>query len=61
MKILKYKKGKRNEYQILTDEKEYTLYDDKNKQVMTARGEEIEDVSKEEKQKISEYYRKEFI
>ena len=28
MKILKYKKGKRNEYQILTDEKEYTLYDD---------------------------------
>ena len=45
----------------LVDDKEYTLYDDKNKQVMTARGEEIEDVSKEEKQKISEYYRKEFI
>ena len=28
MKILKYKKGKRNEYKILTDEKEYVLYDD---------------------------------
>lgn len=28
MKILKYKKGKKNEYKILTDEKEYTLYDD---------------------------------
>lgn len=28
MKILKYKKGKRNEYKILTDEKEYILYDD---------------------------------
>lgn len=41
----------------LVDDKEYTLYDDKNKQVMTARGEEIEDISKEEKQKISEYYK----
>ncbi len=28
MKILKYKKGKKNEYKILTDEKEYILYDD---------------------------------
>ena len=28
MKILKYKKGKRNEYKVLTDESEYTLYDD---------------------------------
>ena len=28
MKILKYKKGKKNEYKILTDEKEYVLYDD---------------------------------
>ena len=28
MKILKYKKYKGNEYKILTDEKEYTLYDD---------------------------------
>ena len=39
------------------DDKEYTLYDNKNKQVMTTRGEEIEDISKEEKQKISEYYK----
>ena len=28
MKILKYKKGKKNEYKILTDESEYILYDD---------------------------------
>ena len=28
MKILKYKKGKKNEYKILTDEGEYILYDD---------------------------------
>ena len=28
MKIIKYKKGKNNEYKILTDEKEYNLYDD---------------------------------
>ena len=28
MKILKYKKGKKNEYKIITDEEEYTLYDD---------------------------------
>lgn len=28
MKILKYKKGRGNEYKILTNEKEYTLYDD---------------------------------
>ena len=28
MKILKYKKGKKNEYKIITDEKEYILYDD---------------------------------
>lgn len=28
MKILKYKKGKRNEYKVLTNESEYTLYDD---------------------------------
>ena len=28
MKILKYKKYKGNEYKILTDEKEYILYDD---------------------------------
>ena len=28
MKILKYKKGRKNEYKILTDEKEYILYDD---------------------------------
>ena len=28
MKILKYKKGRKNEYKILTDEKEYVLYDD---------------------------------
>lgn len=41
----------------LVDDKEYTLYDNKNKQVMTAKGEEIEDVSKEEKQRISEYYK----
>ena len=41
----------------LVDDEEYTLYDNKNKQVMTTRGEEIEDISKEEKQKISEYYK----
>ena len=41
----------------LVDDKEYTLYDNKNKQVMTARGEEIENISKEEKQRISEYYK----
>ena len=28
MKILKYKKGKKNEYKILTDDGEYVLYDD---------------------------------
>ena len=28
MKILKYKKGKKNEYKVQTDDKEYTLYDD---------------------------------
>ena len=28
MKILKYKKGKRNEYQIITDKGEYVLFDD---------------------------------
>ena len=28
MKILKYKKGKKNEYKIMTDEGEYILYDD---------------------------------
>ena len=28
MKILKYKKGKKNEYKILTDDGEYILYDD---------------------------------
>ena len=28
MKLLKYKKGKRNEYKVQTDDKEYTLYDD---------------------------------
>ena len=41
----------------LVDDKEYTLYDNKNKQVMTVRGEEIENISKEEKQRISEYYK----
>lgn len=28
MKILKYKKGKRNEYKIITDKGEYTIFDD---------------------------------
>lgn len=28
MKILKYKKGKRNEYKIITDKEEYTIFDD---------------------------------
>ncbi len=28
MKILKYKKGKKNEYKVLTDTKEYIIYDD---------------------------------
>ena len=28
MKILKYKKSKKNEYKIITDEQEYSLYDD---------------------------------
>lgn len=28
MKILKYKKGRKNEYKIFTDEQEYVLYDD---------------------------------
>lgn len=41
----------------LIDDKEYDLYNDKNEVVKRIYGEELEKVSKEEKQKISEYYK----
>ncbi len=41
----------------LIDDKEYVLYDQYNQEVMRAKGEEIENISQEEKQKVSEYYK----
>ena len=41
----------------LVDDKEYALYDNHNKEVMMVKGEEIEKLSKDEKQKINEYYK----
>lgn len=42
----------------LVDDKEYVLYDQYNNEVSKVNGEDVESVSKNEKQKINEYYKK---
>ena len=42
---------------FLIDDKEYTLYNKYNEEVMKVSGEDVESVSKNEKNKISEYYK----
>ena len=41
----------------LVDDKEYILYDQNDKEVSRAQGETIEKISRDEKQKINEYYK----
>lgn len=41
----------------LVDDKEYVLYDENNNEQRRANGEEIESISKQEKQKVNEYYK----
>ena len=41
----------------LVDDKEYILYDKYNDERRRASGEEIENISQEEKQKINDYYK----